>query len=303
MAAESNYSFHDTYSQFFLLGSNDFTIPKYWLANANLSIAPRGGPWIFTLWGRNIFNKDYDVTRNFFLPNAEVAQSGEPADLRHPVQLCVLTHTRAEAYLKIVGIVLSVLLACARGRRGSNCAVPTFPTQTLRGEVCRRRLALRRFAWRISRSLPRRRGDTSLPLLVLLHGFGDSYTTWDGWVRELGGKFRIIRLDFPGHGLTRAPVDYLLRGDALADFVDAFAAKLDLPQFAVAGNSMAEVSRGSSRCAIPIGSMRWCSSMRPVSQREAARQESRSRSGYSSIRLGRAFLRNIDNRPLIEEGL
>jgi pimeloyl-ACP methyl ester carboxylesterase len=81
-------------------------------------------------------------------------------------------------------------------------------------------------------------GHASLPLLVLLHGFGDSYATWDGWVRELGGQFRIVRLDFPGHGLTRAPSNYVLRGDTLVEFVDAFAAKLDLPQFALAGNSM-----------------------------------------------------------------
>jgi iron complex outermembrane recepter protein len=79
VTAESNYSFHDTYSQFFLLGSNDFTVPKYWLANANLSIAPAGGPWTFSVWGRNIFNKAYDITRNFFLPTAEIAQAGEPA--------------------------------------------------------------------------------------------------------------------------------------------------------------------------------------------------------------------------------
>jgi iron complex outermembrane recepter protein len=80
VTAESNYSFHDTYSQFYLLGSNDFTIPKYWLTNANLSLSPASGtPWTVTLWGRNIFNKAYDVTRNFFLPSAEVAQSGEPA--------------------------------------------------------------------------------------------------------------------------------------------------------------------------------------------------------------------------------
>lgn len=79
VTAESNYSFHDTYSQFFLLGSSDFTIPKYWLANANLSLAPSGGPWTLTLYGRNIFNKGYDVTRNFFLPGTEIAQAGEPA--------------------------------------------------------------------------------------------------------------------------------------------------------------------------------------------------------------------------------
>ena len=79
LTAESNYSFHDTYSQFFLLGSNDFTIPKYWLANANLSFSPpRGAPWTVTLWGRNIFDKSYDITRNFFLPTSEVAAAGEP---------------------------------------------------------------------------------------------------------------------------------------------------------------------------------------------------------------------------------
>jgi iron complex outermembrane recepter protein len=80
VTAESNYSFHDTYSQFYLLGSNDFTIPKYWLANANLSLSPASGaPWTFTVWGRNIFDKGYDTTRNFFLPGTEVAQAGEPA--------------------------------------------------------------------------------------------------------------------------------------------------------------------------------------------------------------------------------
>jgi outer membrane receptor protein involved in Fe transport len=82
VTAESNYSFHDTYSQFFLLGSNDFTIPKYWLANANLSLAPASGaPWTVTLWGRNIFDKSYDLTRNFFLQTSEVAAAGEPTTI------------------------------------------------------------------------------------------------------------------------------------------------------------------------------------------------------------------------------
>ena len=82
VTAESNYSFHDTYSQFFLLGSNDFTIPNYWLANANLSLAPASGaPWTVTFWGRNIFDKSYDLTRNFFLPSSEVAAAGEPTTI------------------------------------------------------------------------------------------------------------------------------------------------------------------------------------------------------------------------------
>jgi pimeloyl-ACP methyl ester carboxylesterase len=146
-------------------------------------------------------------------------------------------------------------------------------------------------------------GHPSLPLLVLLHGFGDSYTSWDGWVRELGSRFRIIRLDFPGHGLTRAPEGYVLRGDALADFVDAFAAKLDLPQFAVAGNSMG-------------GSVAWQLALRHPDRVNAL--VLLDAAGFPNekppaavplafrilkYRLGRALLRNIDNRPLIEEGL
>lgn len=80
LTAESNLSFHDTYSQFYLLGSDDFTIRKYWLANANLSLSPApGAPWTVTLWGRNILDKSYDTTRNFFLPSSEVAAAGEPA--------------------------------------------------------------------------------------------------------------------------------------------------------------------------------------------------------------------------------
>ena len=76
---EFNYSMHDTYSQFFLLGSNDFTIPRYWLSNANVSFAPTDGKWSVSLWGRNIFDRRYDITRNFFLPTSEVALAGEPA--------------------------------------------------------------------------------------------------------------------------------------------------------------------------------------------------------------------------------
>jgi outer membrane receptor protein involved in Fe transport len=54
-------------------------VPRYWLANANLSLSPAAKSWTVTLWGRNILNKSYDVTRNFFLPGTEIAQAGEPA--------------------------------------------------------------------------------------------------------------------------------------------------------------------------------------------------------------------------------
>ena len=45
---------------------------------------------------------------------------------------------------------------------------------------------------------PRTEGEP----IVLLHGIGDSLHTWDGWTRELSKTRRVIRFDYPGHGLT-----------------------------------------------------------------------------------------------------
>jgi pimeloyl-ACP methyl ester carboxylesterase len=208
---------------------------------------------------------------------------------------------RPERDLKILAVVLLVMFA-ALGLAWLKLRGPDIPYEMLEAK----------FADDASRfvDLPgglhvhyQEEGHASLPLLVLLHGFGDSYTTWDGWVRELGGQFRIIRLDFPGHGLTRAPSDYVLRGDALAEFVDAFAAKLDLPQFAVAGSSMG-------------GSVAWQLALRHPDRINAL--VLLDAAGFPNekppaalplafrilqYRLGRALMRNIDNRPLIDHAL
>jgi pimeloyl-ACP methyl ester carboxylesterase len=146
-------------------------------------------------------------------------------------------------------------------------------------------------------------GDPSLPLLVLLHGYGDSYTSWDQWVQELRGQFHIIRLDFPGHGLTQAPDGYVLDSEKLADFVDAFAAQLSLPPFAVAGNSMG-------------GGVAWELAVRHPERINALvlldaagfpneKPPAKVPLAFKVLQYswGRALLRNIDNRPLIAEGL
>jgi pimeloyl-ACP methyl ester carboxylesterase len=146
-------------------------------------------------------------------------------------------------------------------------------------------------------------GDASLPLLVLLHGFGDSYTSWEGWVRDLKGKFHVISLDFPGHGLTRSPEGVSLTGEGLADYLDAFAGKLGLPPFAVAGNSMG-------------GGVAWQFAVRHPQRVnalvlvDAAGFPNEKPPGKVPLAfrilqypIGRALLRNIDNSPLIEEGL
>jgi pimeloyl-ACP methyl ester carboxylesterase len=146
-------------------------------------------------------------------------------------------------------------------------------------------------------------GDSNLPLLVLLHGFGDSFTTWDGWVRELKPRFHLISLDFPGHGLTRAPEGSRLDGAGLADFVDAFATALSLPKFAVAGNSMGggaawqlAVRHPDRIDALILVDAAGFANDKPAGAEPLAFKILR-------YRIGREALSRIDNRPLIDQGL
>jgi pimeloyl-ACP methyl ester carboxylesterase len=203
--------------------------------------------------------------------------------------------------LKILGIIAAILIVVMVGAwlklRG-----PDIPFQTLEA----------RYAGADSHfvDLPggyhvhyRDDGDPSLPLLVLLHGFGDSFMTWEGWVRELKSRFHIISLDFPGHGLTRAPQGSRLNAEGLADFVDAFAATLALPKFAVAGNSMG----GGAAWQLAVRHPQRLDALILVDAAGFANDKPPSDVplAFKILRypIGRAVLSKIDNRPLIENGL
>jgi pimeloyl-ACP methyl ester carboxylesterase len=145
-------------------------------------------------------------------------------------------------------------------------------------------------------------GKADGPVLVLVHGFGDSHFSWEGWVARLGDRYRIITVDLPGHGLTRAPTGYVASGDGYTDLIDALAAKLALPKFAIAGNSMG-------------GGVAWQTAVRYPNRVDALILADAA--GWPATTLkkpplafkllkyswGRAFLRSIDNKPLIRSGL
>ena len=63
-------------------------------------------------------------------------------------------------------------------------------------------------------------GDPSAPPILLLHGITSFGGTWEWFVPELATRFRVLRLDFRGHGESdRAPGDYNPQGyvsDAIA---------------------------------------------------------------------------------------
>ena len=83
--------------------------------------------------------------------------------------------------------------------------------------------------------------DTGLrdaPALILLHGFGASLDTWEPWAQALSERFRVIRFDLPGFGLTGA--------DPTGDYSDARAIQillglmdqLGLDHACIVGNSL-----------------------------------------------------------------
>ena len=83
--------------------------------------------------------------------------------------------------------------------------------------------------------------DDPLPV-VLVHGTSASLHTWEGWVRALKSRRRVITFDLPGFGLTGpfagqyTPDDY--SGDAYARFVLDLLDALKLQRVVIGGNSL-----------------------------------------------------------------
>jgi len=56
-------------------------------------------------------------------------------------------------------------------------------------------------------------GPRHAPTLIMIHGFGSSLQTWEPWARLLDTKFRVVRFDLPGSGLSSP--------DPKGDYTDA----------------------------------------------------------------------------------
>ncbi|MDO8408521.1 MAG: alpha/beta hydrolase [Phenylobacterium sp.] len=142
--------------------------------------------------------------------------------------------------------------------------------------------------------------------LVMVHGFAASLHAWEPWVERLGEDYRLVSLDLPGHGLTRAPAGYQSSPEAQVAVVDAVATRLGLPPFVLAGNSMgggvawryALAHPQKVRGLVLVNAAGW-----PAA---AVDGEANSRPLVFKLLetpVGRSLLRNLDPRPLAGRGL
>ncbi|WP_428155886.1 TonB-dependent receptor [Brevundimonas sp.] len=71
LRAETNYNQRDGIYN----ASSASVLPGYWLWNANLSAGPENANWRVGLWARNLFNTEYEETRNNFNGGARPTSS------------------------------------------------------------------------------------------------------------------------------------------------------------------------------------------------------------------------------------
>ncbi|MEH0155257.1 ribonuclease E activity regulator RraA [Limibacter armeniacum] len=74
--------------------------------------------------------------------------------------------------------------------------------------------------------------------LVLLHGTFASLHTWDGWTELLKHRYRIIRLDLPGFGLTGPRPDRVYSVGTYVNFLKAFLDQIGIDKCYMAGSSL-----------------------------------------------------------------
>jgi pimeloyl-ACP methyl ester carboxylesterase len=78
-------------------------------------------------------------------------------------------------------------------------------------------------------------GDTSAPVLLLLHGFPTSSFMFRDLIPRLADQYRVIAPDLPGFGFTEVPEKrkYKYSFEALARTIEAFADALSLNRYAI----------------------------------------------------------------------
>ncbi|MEM7329141.1 MAG: alpha/beta hydrolase [Pseudomonadota bacterium] len=81
-------------------------------------------------------------------------------------------------------------------------------------------------------------GPQDRSTIVLVHGFSASLHTWDAWKTDLELDYRVITLDLPGHGLSRADDPDKVNIERFVEVVHAVTEQLGVDRFTLAGSSM-----------------------------------------------------------------
>ncbi len=81
-------------------------------------------------------------------------------------------------------------------------------------------------------------GPRDAPAVILLHGFGSSLDTWEPWASRMSAKYRVIRFDLPGFGLTGPDPAGDYSDKRTMDILAALMDSLGVTKASLIGNSL-----------------------------------------------------------------
>lgn len=149
------------------------------------------------------------------------------------------------------------------------------------------------------------RGPADAPAIVLVHGYTASLDTWRPWLDDLAG-YRVVAIDLPGHGLTRAPASWQASPAAYAAVIEQVATALKLDRFVLVGQSMGGYAAFEYALAHPerlqglvlVDAAGW-----PDERPEVVEQRQSAISRALETSAGRAVLKDLDSEAVLRRGL
>lgn len=81
-------------------------------------------------------------------------------------------------------------------------------------------------------------GPETAPAVIMIHGFGSSLHTWEDWAQALKDRYRVIRLDLPGSGLSPPDPTGRYDDERVFDLLAALMDQLGAGRAALIGNSV-----------------------------------------------------------------
>ena len=81
-------------------------------------------------------------------------------------------------------------------------------------------------------------GPVDAPALLLLHGFASSLETWEPWARSLSARYRVVRFDLPGCGLSPPDTTGDYRDARSLRIIEALLDQMHIDRAVLVGNSL-----------------------------------------------------------------
>jgi pimeloyl-ACP methyl ester carboxylesterase len=138
--------------------------------------------------------------------------------------------------MKRIGLVIAAAVAVVLLAAAAWLWTPDKPLSTLEAKYLRSPNDMIEIAG--IRLHVRDDGPKAAPAILMIHGFGSSLQTWEPWAKLLDTKFRVVRFDLPGSGLSSPDPKGDYTDSRTISIILALMDRLGIAKTSVIGNSI-----------------------------------------------------------------